>query len=88
MEYVSKSASSKFKIPFRTVSVTASPAKKAPKNSKIAAAIIAFLKVRAPLPTLVPIALATSFAPMFQAMYPAIKIARNIIKSSPNMNTP
>ena len=55
-------------IPFLTVSVTASPAKKAPQNSKIAAIITACLKVKALDPTDVPIALATSLAPMFHAM--------------------
>ena len=53
----------------RTVSVTASPAKKAPTNSKIAAMITACLSVRAREPTEVPIALATSLAPMFHARY-------------------
>ena len=62
---VSKSTTS---IPFRTVSVTASPAKKAPQNSKTAAIITACFRVRAFEPTDVPIAFATSFAPMFQAM--------------------
>ena len=56
------------KIPFLTVSVTASPAKKAPANSKIAAIITACFNVSAREPTEVPIALATSFAPMFHAM--------------------
>ena len=73
------------RTPFRTVSVTASPAKKAPRNSKTAAMIIALRNVRALLPTLVPIAFATSLAPMFQAMYPAITIARKIIRSNPNI---
>ena len=62
---VSKSTT---RIPFRTVSVTASPAKKAPQNSKTAAIMTACFRVRALEPTDVPIALATSFAPMFQAM--------------------
>ena len=56
------------RMPLRTVSVTASPAKKAPQNSKIAAMITACLRVRARLPTEVPIAFATSFAPIFHAM--------------------
>ena len=56
------------RIPLRTVLVTASPAKKAPANSKIAAIMTACLRVSARDPTEVPIAFATSFAPMFQAM--------------------
>jgi len=56
------------RMPFRTVSVTASPAKNAPQNSKIAAIMTAYLSVNARLPTEVPIALATSLAPMFHAM--------------------
>ncbi len=62
---VSKSTT---RIPFLTVSVTASPAKKAPANSKIAATITACFSVRALDPTDVPIAFATSFAPIFHAM--------------------
>ena len=57
------------RIPFLTVSVTASPAKNAPANSKTAATITACFNVKAREPTDVPIALATSLAPMFQAMY-------------------
>ena len=49
--------------PFLMVCVTPPPAKKAPKNSKIAATKIACLMVKTLLPTDVPIALATSFAP-------------------------
>ncbi len=56
------------RMPFRTVSVTASPAKNAPANSNMAAMITACLSVRALDPTDVPIALATSLAPMFHAM--------------------
>ena len=62
------SARSIFRIPFLTVSVTASPAKKAPQNSNTAAIITACLNVKALEPTEVPIALATSLAPMFHAM--------------------
>ena len=62
------SAKSIFKIPFLTVSVTASPAKKAPQNSNTAAITTACLNVRAREPTEVPIALATSLAPMFHDM--------------------
>ena len=62
------SAKSTVRIPLRTVSVTASPAKKAPLNSNTAAMITACFRVRARDPTEVPIAFATSFAPMFQAM--------------------
>ena len=61
-------AKSTSKIPFLTVSVTASPAKKAPANSKIAAIITACFNVSAREPTEVPIAFATSFAPIFHAM--------------------
>ena len=53
---------------FRTVSVTASPAKNAPANSNTAAMMTACFRVSAREPTLVPMAFATSFAPMFQAM--------------------
>ena len=56
------------RMPFLTVSVTASPAKNAPQNSKIAAIITACFRVKALEPTDVPIALATSFAPIFHAM--------------------
>jgi len=52
----------------RTVSETFAPTKYAPRNSKIPARMTARLRVRAPDPTDVPMALATSFAPMFQAM--------------------
>ena len=67
---VTKAVSSKSteRIPLRTVSVTASPAKKAPQNSNIAAIITACFRVKARLPTEVPIAFATSLAPMFHAI--------------------
>ena len=65
---ISGSAKSTLRMPFRTVSVTASPAKKAPQNSNTAAMMTACLRVSALEPTEVPMALATSFAPMFQAM--------------------
>ena len=56
------------RMPLRTVSVTASPAKNAPANSNTAATITACFNVNAREPTEVPIALATSLAPMFQAI--------------------
>ena len=62
-EYISGST-----IPFRIVDVTSPPAKKAPRNSKMAAIITACLSVRALEPTDVPMALATSFAPMPHAI--------------------
>ena len=46
------------------VVVTSAPAKYAPRNSKIAAITKACVRVRALLPTEVPIAFATSFAPI------------------------
>ena len=46
------------------VVVTEAPAKYAPKNSKIAAMTNACVRVRALLPTEVPIAFATSLAPI------------------------
>ena len=62
------SRKSTVRIPFLTVSVTASPAKNAPQNSNIAAIITACLRVSARDPTEVPIAFATSFAPIFHDM--------------------
>lgn len=50
------------------VSDTCEPTRKAPANSKMAASTRACLKVMATDPTEVPKALATSLAPMFQAM--------------------
>jgi hypothetical protein len=50
------------------VSETWDPKKKAPENSKTAATKTAWRKERAFEPTDVPIALATSLAPIFQAM--------------------
>ena len=50
------------------VEVTSPPARNAPRNSKIAAMITACLRVIALLPTEVPIAFATSFAPIPQAI--------------------
>ena len=55
-------------IPLRIVLVTDPPTSIAPPNSKIAATMMAFRRVSAPEPTDVPIALATSFAPIVQAM--------------------
>ncbi len=60
--------SSGSRIPFRIVSVTCPPTSTAPANSKIPATMMAPPRVRAPEPTDVPMALATSFAPMFHAM--------------------
>src|SRR5690606_35494901 len=56
-------------MPLRMVSVTWPPTKNAPANSNTAARPTAAPMVSALLPTEVPKALATSFAPMFQAMY-------------------
>ena len=72
------SVKSTLRMPFRTVSVTASPAKKAPANSNTAAMITACLRVKAREPTDVPMAFATSFAPMFQAMYAQTTSAKAI----------
>jgi hypothetical protein len=55
-------------MPLRIVEVTAPPANTAPRNSKTAATKIACFIVRAFEPTDVAIALATSFAPMPQAI--------------------
>ena len=55
-------------MPFRTVSVTWEPTRTAPASSKTAAMITACFRVKAPDPTEVPMALARSLAPMFQAM--------------------
>ena len=55
-------------MPLRIVLVTVPPTSMAPPNSKIAATMMARLIVSAPEPTEVPMAFATSFAPMFQAM--------------------
>src|SRR5699024_9104721 len=55
-------------MPDLTVWVTSPPAKYAPKNSKIMATIMACLIVNTPEPTEVPMALATSLAPMPQAI--------------------
>ncbi len=52
----------------RTVSVTWDPTRTAPANSKTPASTTACFIVSAPEPTDVPMALATSLAPMFQAM--------------------
>jgi hypothetical protein len=51
------------------VSETCPPTKKAPANSATAAIKMACLKVKLLEPTLVPIALATSLAPILQAIY-------------------
>ena len=72
-------------IPFLIVEVTSPPAKYAPRNSKIAAIKIACLKVMALLPTDVPIALATSLAPMPNAIKnPAKAAIKSIIVGSKN----
>jgi len=55
-------------MPLRTVSDTCEPTRKAPANSRRAARITARRSVSAPEPTDVPMALATSFAPMPHAM--------------------
>ncbi|OQB34681.1 MAG: hypothetical protein BWY06_03389 [Candidatus Latescibacteria bacterium ADurb.Bin168] len=52
---------------YRIVLVTCPPAKKAPENSKTDATATAALRVRTRDPTAVPIALATSFAPIVHA---------------------
>ena len=57
-----------FTIPFATVRLTWLPTSIAPENSKMAATMIACLNVRLRAPTLVPIALATSLAPIFHAI--------------------
>ena len=66
-------------IPFLMVDVTSPPARKAPRNSNIAAIIIACLMVIALLPTDVPIELATSFAPIPNAIKKPIKPAMSKI---------
>ena len=55
-------------IPLRFVEVTSPPARYTPANSKIAAMMMACFNVRALEPTEVPMAFATSFAPIPQAM--------------------
>jgi hypothetical protein len=55
-------------MPFRMVVVTWPPARNAPANSNIAAITMACFMVIALEPTDVPIALATSLAPMPQVM--------------------
>ena len=69
-------------IPFLIVLVTLTPAIKAPENSKTAAMIIAYLMLIAPDPTDVPIALATSFAPIPQVMQRPSTIA-SIMNTEP-----
>ena len=56
------------RMPFRTVAVTSPPARTAPANSNIIAITTACLNVIAPEPTDVPIAFATSLAPIPQAI--------------------
>ncbi len=56
------------KIPDCIVWLTWEPTMNAPENSNTAAVSTACRSDRAPDPTEVPIAFATSFAPMFQAM--------------------
>ena len=65
-------------IPLRMVEVTSPPAKYAPANSKIMAITIACFIVNALEPTDVPIALATSFAPIPQAIMKPTPAARRI----------
>ena len=55
-------------MPLRIVSVTWEPTRTAPANSQIPAAITAFFTERAPEPTASAMELATSLAPMFQAI--------------------
>jgi hypothetical protein len=55
-------------MPLRMVDVTSPPARKAPRNSNTAAIRIACFTVMARAPTEVAMALATSLAPMPQAM--------------------
>ena len=72
-------------IPLRIVDVTSPPAKKAPKNSKIAAIIMACFMVIALLPTEVPIEFATSLAPIPKAIKNPIKPAiKRMVKGSRN----
>lgn len=55
-------------MPLLTVSVTLGPISTAPANSRMPARMIALSSVSAPDPTDVPMAFATSFAPMPHAM--------------------
>ena len=55
-------------MPPLMVAVTLEPTRKAPRNSKTEARQIAWRSVSVPAPTTVPIPLATSLAPMFQAL--------------------
>ena len=64
-------------MPLRMVEVTSPPASQAPANSKIMAIIMACLIVMALEPTEVPIALATSLAPIPQAIKKPNKQARS-----------
>jgi hypothetical protein len=64
----------------RIVDVTSPPARNAPKNSKIEARITALVIVNALLPTEVPIAFATSLAPIPHAMKSPAMHARAIYK--------
>jgi hypothetical protein len=67
------------------VEVTSPPARNAPKNSKMAAIVIACLIVIALLPTDVPMEFATSLAPIPKAIKNPIKPAINrIVKGSKN----
>ena len=67
-------------IPLRIVEVTSPPARYAPINSNMAAINIACLNVIALLPTDVPIALATSLAPIPKAIKKPAKAAMSKIK--------
>ena len=72
-------------MPFLIVEVTSPPARKAPRNSNIAAMITACFRVRALLPTDVPIALATSLAPIpHAAKKPNTQAIAKIIKGEKN----
>jgi len=71
-------SSSASTMPLRMVDVTSPPASTAPRNSNTAATSIACLIVSALEPTEVAIALATSLAPMPQAMNRPNKAARTM----------
>src|SRR3990170_4978612 len=74
--------SAELTMPWRIVAVTSPPARNAPANSNTAAMTIACLIVTAPEPTDVPIAFATSFAPIPQAMNKPNRQARPMNISS------
>ena len=66
-------------MPFEMVPTTSPPASKAPALSKIAAMIRAPTIVKAFAPTAGPTLFATSFAPMFNAIYAPMAAAAIII---------